>query len=183
MGKKVLVPVADGTEMVEALCIVDVFRRAGIQVDIASVHDLLFTSSHGVKIYADKLISECVGEDYDMIAIPGGIPGAEHLRDSAELTEMLKKQNSAGKLYGAICASPAVVLGSHGLLDGKKATCHPAFVSDLSSEQALENNVVLDNNCITSRGAGTSVDFALELLEQLLGKEKRKEVAAAMVVS
>ncbi len=182
MEKKILVPVANGTEMIEALSIVDVFRRGGIRVDMASVNDLVFTSSHGVKIEADKLITDCMDETYDLVALPGGIPGAENLKNSAELAEILKKQNASGRLYGAICAAPAVVLKEHGLLDNKKATCHPAFIANLSTSQASDDKVVIDSNCITSRGAGTSIDFALELLALIAGEEKKKEVAKAMVV-
>lgn len=181
MTKKILVPVANGVEMIEALSIVDVFRRAGATVDIASVHELVFTSSHNVKIHADKLIGECVDEDYDLVAVPGGIPGAENLKNSETLIRILKKQNAANKLYGAICAAPALVLKSHGLLEGKKATCHPLFIANLSSDQALENTVVFDQNCVTSRGAGTAVDFALELVGILMGEEKKREVAKGMV--
>lgn len=182
MEKKILVPVADGIEMIEALAIVDVFRRAGATVDIASVNDKVITSSHNVMIHADKLIDECVNTDYDLVAVPGGIPGAENLKNSATLIDILKKQNDADKLYGAICASPAVVLQSHGLLEGKKATCHPLFIADLSDGQATETKVVLDQNCVTSRGAGTAVDFALELLGILMGDDKKREVAKGMVV-
>ncbi len=183
MTTKILVPIADGIEMIEALSIVDVFRRAGATVDIASVHELIITSSHNVKIHADKLIDDCKDENYDLIAVPGGIPGAEHLKNSATLIEILKKQNEADKLYGAICASPAVVLKEHGLLDGKKATCHPLFFDKLNSDQSSEMKVVFDKNCVTSRGAGTSVQFALELLGILMGDEKKQEVANGMVVT
>lgn len=182
MEKKVLVPLADGIEMVEALSIVDVFRRAGVHVDTASVNEKVITSSHQVKIEADKLIDECVDEDYDLVAVPGGIPGAENLKNSQTLIDILKKQNAENKLYGAICASPAVVLESNGLLEGKKATCHPMFVADLSSDECAEMKVVMDQNCVTSRGAGTAVDFGLELLGLLMGEEKKKEVAKGMVV-
>ncbi len=182
MEKKILVPVADGTEMIEALSIVDVFRRAGAHVDIASVNELVFTSSHNVKITADKLIDECIDENYDLVAVPGGIPGAENLRNSKMLIEILKKQNAADKLYGAICASPAVVLEHHGLLEGKKATGHPLFVADLSNMADPDLKVVMDGNCVTSRGAGTAVDFSLELLGILMGDEKKREVAKGMVV-
>ncbi len=182
MEKKILVPIANGTEMVEALSIVDVFRRAGATVDIASVNELVITSSHNVKIHADKLIDECRDESYDLVAVPGGIPGAQNLASSPTLIEILKKQNDADKLYGAICASPAVVLQAHGLLEGKKATCHPLFIADLSDTNTSELKVVFDKNCVTSRGAGTSIDFALELLGIVMGEDKKREVAKGMVV-
>ncbi len=179
---KILVPIANGTEMIEALSIVDVFRRAGAEVDLASVNELVITSSHNVKIYADKLIDECMETDYDLIALPGGIPGAENLKNSAALIEILKKQNASGKLYGAICAAPAVVLEQHGLLEGKKATCHPNFVASLSNTEFTGKEVVVDRNCVTSRGAGTAVAFALQLVEVLMGREKRQEVARGMAI-
>ncbi|MFV0438816.1 MAG: DJ-1 family glyoxalase III [Desulfopila sp.] len=179
---KIMVPVANGIEMIEALTIVDVFRRAGATVDIASVNDRVITSSHNVKIEADKLIDDCVAEEYDLIAVPGGIPGAENLRDSATLAKILQKQNGANRLYGAICASPAVVLQHHGLLEGKNATCHPMFFDNLDSEHAKEKTVVFDQNCVTSRGAGTALDFSLELVAILMGEDKRKEVARGMAL-
>lgn len=182
MEKKVLVPVADGIEMVEALSIVDVFRRAEVHVDIASVNELTITSSHNVKISADKLIGDCIDEEYDLVAIPGGIPGAENLRSSEVLINMLIKQNAENKLYGAICASPQVVLHHHGLLGDKQATGHPLFVADLSNPAESSQKVVVDKNCVTSRGAGTAVDFALELLGLLMGDEKKKEVAKGMAL-
>ncbi len=181
MAAKILVPLADGIEMIEALSIVDVFRRAEADVDLASVGELVITSSHGVKIIADKLIAECIDVDYDLVALPGGIPGAENLRNSKALVAILKKQQEAGKFYGAICASPAVVLEHHGLLQGKKATGHPLFVADLSNAAESTAKVVVDGNCITSRGAATAVDFSLELLGWIMGQEKKKEVARAMV--
>ncbi len=182
MSKKILVPIADGTEMVEALSIVDVFRRAGADVDLASVGEKMTTSSHNVKIEADKLIDECVDEDYDLVAVPGGIPGSENLKNSETLVKILQKQNDDNKLYGAICAAPAVVLGHHGLLEGKKATCHPLFIAGLSSDELAEVNVVQDQNCVTSRGAGTAMEFALELLGLVMGDEKKREVAKGLVM-
>jgi protein deglycase len=117
MAKKVLVPIADGTEEIEAVCLIDTLRRAGAEVTVASVDGIQVTASRGVKIVADARIAECLHQTYDGIVLPGGMPGAEHLRDSAGLIEMLQKQNQAGRLYGAICAAPAVVLRPHGLLE------------------------------------------------------------------
>ena len=118
MDKKVLVPIADGTEEIEAVTLIDVLRRAGVQVTVASVSALQVTASRGVKLVADKLIADCKNEPYDLIVLPGGMPGAEHLRDCTALIALLKAQQQGGKLYGAICASPAVALAPHGLLDG-----------------------------------------------------------------
>ncbi len=182
MAKRILVPVAEGFEMIEALAIVDVFRRAGAEVDIASTADIQVVSSHGVRIFADKLIKDCVDVSYDLVVLPGGIPGAENLRDSQVLIDILKKQDAKDGLYGAICASPAVVLEHHGLLEGKKATCHPLFVSQLHDDEKVSSKVVFDQNCITSRGAGTAVDFALEMVEIMMGADKKIEVARGMAI-
>ena len=183
MDKTVLIPVADGTEELEAVAIIDVLRRAGAMVTVASVTGARqVTASRGVVIVADALIEDCVKTDYHLVVLPGGIPGAEHLRDSAELIGILKRQRDKARLYGAICASPAVVLEHHGLLTGHQATCHPGFVDQLTTTDRIDDRVVMDGNCLTSRGPGTAVEFALALVERLYGKEKREEVAAPMVI-
>jgi protein deglycase len=182
MSEKVLVPVADGTEELEAVSIIDCLRRAGAEVTVASVQNLQIVTSRKIKITADCLIKDCIGQIFDLIALPGGMPGAEHLRDSKEFIAMLKDQVDAGRLYAAICASPAVVLEHHGLIAGKKATCHPSFMGKLKNTSAVNQTVVVDGHCITSQGAGTALEFSLKLVEILFGIEKRHEVAKAMVV-
>jgi 4-methyl-5(b-hydroxyethyl)-thiazole monophosphate biosynthesis len=182
MDKKVLVPIADGTEEIEAVCIIDVLRRAGAAVTVASVGELQVTASRGVTLVADQLIGDCVKETYDLVVLPGGMPGAEHLRDSKELASILMQQKDQSRLYGAICAAPVVVLQHHGLLEQRRATCHPSFVSYLENIDSVESRVVVDGTCVTSRGPGTALEFALKLVELLYGEEKAREVAAPMVV-
>jgi 4-methyl-5(b-hydroxyethyl)-thiazole monophosphate biosynthesis len=182
MSKQVLVPIADGSEEIEAVCIIDVLRRAGAEVTAASVDNLQVTASRGVKLVADAHITECVDRKYDLIVLPGGMPGAEHLRDSKELIKILKQQKNEGRLYGAICASPAVVFQSHGLLEGRKATSHPGFSNFLENREDINSRVVVDGNCITSRGPGTAIEFALKLVEILYGIETAEEVARPMIV-
>ncbi len=127
MNKKILVPLANGFETIEALVVVDVFRRADITVDVAAVGaDLQVRSSHNILVTADMRLSDCADKTYDAIVLPGGLEGSENLRDSALVVDMLKKQNQENKLYGAICAAPVFVLEHHGLLEGKTATCFPA---------------------------------------------------------
>jgi len=182
MAKKVLVPIADGIEEIEAVCIIDILRRAEADVTAASVGDIQITASRGVKIEADAKISDCKDKIYDLIALPGGLPGAEYLRDSSELIEMLKNQKRQGKLYAAICASPAVVLQHHGLLDGiSKATCYPSMADKLGGK-ARNERVVVDGNCITAQGPGTAMEFGIKLVEMLFGREKAEMVADAMVM-
>jgi 4-methyl-5(b-hydroxyethyl)-thiazole monophosphate biosynthesis len=183
MGKSVLVPVADGTEDLEAVAIIDVLRRADAKVTVASITgSRQVTFSRGMVITADALLKNCVTREYDLVVLPGGIPGAENLRDSVDLVRLLKHQRETGQLYGAICASPAVVLEHHGLLEGRQATCHPAYVEQLTNKDRAASRVVVDGNCITSQGAGTAVEFSLALVEQLFGKEKRDEVAVGMAL-
>jgi 4-methyl-5(b-hydroxyethyl)-thiazole monophosphate biosynthesis len=183
MTKTVLVPIADGSEEIEAVCIIDTLRRAGAEVTVASVGSLEVTASRGVKLVADALIADCVRQTYDCIALPGGMPGAEHLRDSAELIGLLKKQKQAGRLYAALCASPAVALRPHGLLDGIKATCFPSFRDRLDPAYASDDRVVVDDHCVTSQGPGTALEFALKLVELLVGPAKAQEVGRAMLVA
>jgi 4-methyl-5(b-hydroxyethyl)-thiazole monophosphate biosynthesis len=182
MAKKVLVPIADGTEEIEAACIVDTLRRAGAEVTVTSVDKLEVTASRGMKLVADTLIADCAGRTYDCIVLPGGMPGAEHLRDSTKLIAMLKKQKQAGRLYGAICASPAVALHPHGLLEGVNATCYPAMQGKLDPAHISNERVVVDGKCVTSQGPGTAIEFALTIVEHLIGPAKKKEIATAMVV-
>jgi len=114
--------------------------------------------------------------------LPGGIPGADNLRDSTDLTDLLKRQVESQRLYGAICASPAVVLEHHGLLKGRRATAHPFIAAALPNQESVDQRVVVDDNCVTSQGAGTAVAFSLALVEQLFGKEKQIEVTKGLAL-
>ena len=181
MSKKVLVAVANGVEEVETISVVDVLRRAGAELTIASINDLQITASRGVKIIADKLLTDCHNETYDLIVIPGGMPGAENLRDSKPLIEMLTKQRDDGRWYAAICASPVVVFQHHGLLVGKKATAYPSMLMEL--ENVSKEHVVVDQNCVTSQGPGTALEFGIKLVELLYGEKKSQEIAQGMLIS
>jgi len=181
MAKNVLVPIADGSEELEAICIVDVLRRAGANVTLAALSKLDVLASKGVKLTADSLLKDCINGTYDLIALPGGMPGSEHLRDCPELVEALKRQRTEGRLYAAICAAPAVALFPHGLLKERRAACHPNFAYLASGVDMIDATVVVDGNCVTSRGAGTAVEFSLTLVELLYGKEKAREIARGMV--
>lgn len=182
MKKTALVSIAEGTEELEAVTIIDVLRRANVEVTVASVGDRQVTASRGVNLVADCLIGECTHKVYDLIVLPGGLPGANHLRDCELLIDMLKAQKQAGRLYAAICASPAVALVPHGLLDGKAATCYPSCNDQLPDASKAEQRVVVDGNCITSQGPGTAMEFAVELIRQLVGDTKADEVAAGLLM-
>lgn len=182
MAVNVLVPIADGIEEMEAITIIDVLRRAGVRVTVASVGPLEVTASRGVKFVADKRIVDCAADLFDGIVLPGGLPGAEHLRDCKPLIEMLRAQKQRGGWCAAICASPAVVLAHHKLLD-KRATCYPSMADRLPDKTAVHQRVVVDGRCITSQGPGTALEFALELVRRLVGDDRAKQVAEAMLAA
>lgn len=176
-----LVPIADNTEECEAITIIDVLRRGGIDVTVASVMSSdTVCCAHGTRIVADTRIGECVENTYTVIALPGGMPGAEHLRDSTELRDMLCAQKEAQRVYAAICASPAVVLAQHGLLDGVRATCYPSLSSSLP---LYENKpVVIDGMCITGEGPGSAMAFALAIVSCVVGEDTATQLAKDMRV-
>jgi len=179
--KTALVTIAEGTEELEAVTVSDVLHRAGVDVTVASVGELKVNCSHGTTIIADCLIEDCKDKIYDLIVLPGGLSGAENLRDSEVLVEMLKKQKDENRFYAAICAAPAVVLQTHGLLAGKTATCYPGFETDFDKHSG--ERVVVDGNCITSKGPGTAMEFSLILAEKLMGEEVKMTLIEAMIVS
>lgn len=180
--KTALVPIAENTEEIEAVCIIDTLRRAGIEVTVASVGPLQVTASRGVKLVADTHIDKCQGQVFDLIALPGGMPGAEHLAANDILLTLLQDQQKAQRLVGAICASPAVVLKAHGLLEGIKATCYPSFQDRLDPAQCSTEPVVVDGTTVTAQGPALAIAFALTLVEILCGSQCRDEVAQGMVV-
>eukprot|EP00611_Tribonema_gayanum_P028941 TRINITY_DN759_c1_g1_i1.p1 TRINITY_DN759_c1_g1~~TRINITY_DN759_c1_g1_i1.p1 ORF type:complete len:192 (-),score=78.67 TRINITY_DN759_c1_g1_i1:927-1502(-) len=182
---KALVPVAHGSEEIETVTIVDTLVRAGVNVTIASVADInQVKCSRGVEIVASCNIRDCVERDWDAVVLPGGMPGAEHLYQNPTLQHILKDQHQAGKLIGAICAAPAVVLAPLGILEGRIATCYPTdkFTSALPKYDAKESLLVVeDGHIVTSKGPGTSLAFALRLAGRLMGDETEARLAHEML--
>ena len=182
-SKRVLIPIADGSEEIETICIQDTLVRFGASVTLASVDGDAATMSRGLKILADTSIAEACesGDDWDLIVLPGGVSGAERLRDSTALIGLLHRHATARKMYGAICAAPALVLESHGLIPHHApATSYPKFLDRLRNPSAMP--VVVADNLVTSQGPGTALEFALELGEQLFGKDRRDEIAKQLLV-
>jgi 4-methyl-5(b-hydroxyethyl)-thiazole monophosphate biosynthesis len=183
MTKTALVPIADGSEDIEAVTIIDVLRRAGMDVTVASAHDHLeIRAARDTRIIADALVSQCVGQEYDVIALPGGMPGAENLGTCEALMGLIEAQKAANRCFGAICAAPGVALAPRGFLDDYAATGHPNFQDALPDQSRVHERVVVDRNCVTSQGPGTALEFALALVEQVCGQETRDQVAAPMVL-
>lgn len=129
-----------------------------------------------------QLIGECAEDQYELIALPGGMPGAQNLADSAVLSAILKKHQASDKPLAAICAAPQVVLDTQGYLEGKQATAHPAFSDKLGNQERVSDRVVIDGNIVTSRGPGTAMEFALTIVGLLFGAEKMSQVAGPMVM-
>jgi len=179
---KVLVPLAPGFEDLEAVTIVDLLRRAGIDVVTAGLVPGLVQGARGMRMQPDATLDAVLGQDFDMIALPGGMPGAENLRQDRRIQALLKKMAAADKYTAAICAAP-IALAEAGLLHGKKATSYPGFLDKLNlpATAYLDDAVVVDGRIVTSRGPGTAMDFALELIALLQGEAKRAQVEAGLV--
>lgn len=179
---QVLIPVANGSEEIEVVTIVDILRRAKMDVVVASVHkSLQIVAARETKIVADKAISDAATSTYDMIILPGGVAGGERLHRSKVLKKLLKEQELAGRMLGAICSSPAVLL-KQGLLKDRRATGHPSIISKITSHDDKDSSVVIDGTVITSRGLVTATDFALAIVEKFLGHARARSVAEGLVV-
>lgn len=173
---KALIPIADGVEDIETVTLIDVLRRAQMEVTVASIeHDLTITCARGTKITADETFKDAARSDYLLIALPGGAQGAAALAKNKQLVEKLRGQRDNRRWYAAICASPALVFATHGLLDGKRATCYPNFKDQLP--RYIDAPVVEDGHCITSQSPGTAIAFALKLVELVCGDKVHQKVA------
>ena len=172
-----LIPLAQGCEELEAVTVIDLLRRAGIEVTTAGLDDRPVQASRGVVLVPDTTLDEALQQSYDIVVLPGGLPGADHLRDDARIISLLREMDSHGKYTAAICAAPRV-LAHAGLLDGKQATCYPGALDGVGvpGMEHSEQPVVIDGHVVTSRGPGTAMDFALELIELLAGKQQRDAV-------
>ena len=179
---RVLVPLADGCEELEAVTVVDLLRRAGVEVVTAGLKPGIVKASRGIQLVPDTTLATALQDDYDMVVLPGGMPGAANLKADARVLNLLKKMAAAGKYTAAICAAP-MVLAEAGLLQGKQATSYPGFLDDVPDVTRSAAAVVQDGTVLTSRGPGTAMDFALALVETLVGQAARQQVEAALVRS
>jgi 4-methyl-5(b-hydroxyethyl)-thiazole monophosphate biosynthesis len=181
MKKTVLVVLAEGFEEIEAITPIDVLRRAGLEVVVAGVGNREIKGAHEITVETNILLEQYQGIP-DAIVLPGGLPGAANLKKSKALEDLLQKMKKSGKMIGAICASPALVLSPAGVLDGKKATCYPGFETDFSPKVTFsEERVVRDGQVTTSRGPGSAMEFSLELVSQLVSPDAAKKLAQGLV--
>jgi len=178
---RVCVLLANGFEEIEAVTIIDVLRRAEVDLTTAAVAPGPVRGSHGLVVEADRSLADAAKETWDMVILPGGLPGATNLRDDPKVQDLLRRQAEAGRKIGAICAAP-IALGKAGLLKGKKATCYPGFQDQLTGASYEESQVVRDGNIVTSRGPGTAMEFALALAADLKGKGVADSLRKGMLV-
>ena len=178
---KVLVPLAQGCEELEAITVIDLLRRAEIDVVTAGLDDEPIVCSRGTMMIADTTIDGALDDDYDMVVLPGGLPGADNLEKDSRIQGLLVNMSNNDKYIAAICAAPKV-LATAGLLVDRKVTCYPGALKDYAIDGLVyeEKPVVIDGKIITSRGPGTAMDFTLELIEILTTQAKRQEVESAL---
>lgn len=182
MKKMVGVHLAEGFEEIEAISIIDVLRRAGLDVSVISVTGKLeVTGAHQVKVIADILFEQVNYDEIHQIVLPGGMPGASNLDAHKGLKARISQFNAANKPLAAICAAP-LVYGNLGILEGKQAVCFPGFESYLKGAEVLTVPVVESGNIITGRGPGAALKFALKLVEKLVSAEKAELLASQMLV-
>ena len=179
--KKALMLFADGFETVEALMVVDLLRRGGVEVMMTSINeDEMVRSAQGIVVIMDATLDEINALDYDAVILPGGMPGTIHLGESEAVKNILLLMNEKEKIVSAICAAPGV-LGKWGLLQGKNACSYPDHEKNLTGARVLREAVVVDGNIVTSRGLGTAMEFGFKLLELLESKDKADVVKTAII--
>lgn len=171
---------ATGYEEVEALTVVDLLRRAGVECLMVAADDSeSVTGAHGISVHMDEKLSD-ITDDCELVILPGGIPGVPNLKANQKVEELVRAQNDRGAYVAAICAGPTA-LGEFGVLADKNATCYPGCEEDLKSKTHSEDCVVVDGNVITSRGVGTAIDFGLKLVEILTDRHTADDLAEKIV--
>lgn len=180
---KVCIFIATGYEEIEALTVVNLLRRAGIEIDMVSITgERSVIGSHAIQVEMDKIFDEVDFATVDMIVLPGGMPGTKNLEEYNPLMQQLDDFYEKDKMIAAICAAPSI-LGHRGMLQGKKACAFPGFESDLIGAIVTQNPVETVNNIITARGMGCAIDFGLAIIEKLEGKKKAEELAEQIIYS
>jgi len=187
MTVSALVCLANGSEETEAVTVIDLLVRGGMKVTTAAVNSddkLVVLCSRGVRLLADSPLSVVADQPFDVIVLPGGAKGAEGFRDDPQLVDTVRRMKNQGKLVAAICAAPAIVLQHHQLFPSVAMTGFPALKASIPSKEWREQRwvYVKENNLLTSQGPGTAMDFALKIIDILLGSAKAAEVAAQLVL-
>lgn len=179
--KKVMVILADGFEEIEAVSVIDILRRAMLHVDIVALKEGAVKSARNMLIMPDTVVSAVNADEYEMIVLPGGMPGAKNIDENEKVGEILKKFNEQEKFIAAICAAP-FVLAKRGILDGKMATSYPTFRDEVGKvSDYQEAGIVVDEHIITSRGPATAAEFAFTLVELLKDEETAERLRETML--
>ena len=173
---------AEGFEEIEAVTIIDVLRRAGLNVISVSVTgNRMVKGSHNIEMKADLLFDEVDFTSGEMIILPGGMPGSKNLNEHTGLKQQIIEYQKSGKYLAAICAAP-IVFGNLGILNGKRAVCYPGYEAHLTGADVQSNSYIVDNNIITGRGVGAALNFSLEIVRILVGEERALQLRKAMLV-
>ena len=180
--KRVLVPLAKGFEEIEAVAVIDILRREGVEVVVAGLQAGVIEASRKTKHLADCTLDEVRAEDFDMIVLPGGQPGATNLRNDPRIKKIIETLKSKNRYIAAICAAPRV-LSAFGILKDRVATSHPSVRNGLDAARVSDDRVVVDGPVITSQSAGSAMEFAFTLVEILCGKEKAVEVNRSLLAN
>jgi len=179
---RVLVPLADGVEEMEAVIMIDTFRRAGWRVDAVGLKPGVVEASRGVKLMPDMTWDKINLDDYQVIALPGGSVGTMHLMEDERVLNAVRAHHHKSRLIAAVCAAP-LVLEKAGIIDQKRVTCHPLAAAQLVRAVRINDRVVVNENIVTSQGPGTTFAFALAIITLRDGREKADEIARGMVLS
>ncbi|MDG4549594.1 MAG: DJ-1/PfpI family protein [Candidatus Contendobacter sp.] len=174
-----LVPLAQGCEELEAVTLIDLFRRAGIAVTVAGLETGPVTASRGVVLLPETTLDAVLDQDFNLVVLPGGLGGAQRLEADRRVAALLRRLTEQGRYVAAICAAPKVLV-SAGLIDGREVTAYPGILDGQAGIRLSSAAVVRDGTFITSRGPGTAMDFALSLIELLCGRARRDEVETAL---
>ncbi len=181
--KNVCVHLATGFEEVEAISIIDVLRRAGIEVVTVSVTgEKIVYGAQDVPVIADKLFEEIDYKNVEMVILPGGMPGSAHLDEHEGIKKVITQFDREGKKLAAICAAP-MVFGNLGILEGKEAICYPGFEAHLKGAKIVDAPAVKSNHIITGKGPGTALQFALKIVETLKGEETARQLQQGMLIN
>ncbi len=180
--KKIIVPLANGFEELEAITVIDVLKRANLEVEIIALDDLEVESSNQVLVKADKKLKEIKKKDLAGMILPGGMPGAKNLKNTSKIIEITQYLANKNALVAAICAAP-IVLSEAGVIFDKKVTSYPGFEEELNAKQYLEERVVIDQNIITARGPGVALEFAISIIEYLKDEDEANKIKDAMLTN
>lgn len=181
MTYRALIPVAEGVDDLQTVTLIDVLRRAEIEVVVASVEGRrMLTCARGTRLTADGMLVDLLAQPFDLIVLPGGVVGCEHLAAHQPLMQMIKEQARAGRVYAAIAQAPVLVLQASGVLKGRRMTCSESVSDQLVGCNYVDQPVVVDGNCITAQGSAAALNFALALVEQLCGKARRNALQARL---